>query len=137
VKGSSSFSAFGVGRTNVSFTVFPVAFPEQWQDPSAHPCPFPLSRVVDVSVPKLHISGTYNLKKTLTQLGIGKIFEENGDLTRISPHRSLRVGEVSLSTPSQPGPLSQQLNQQGLYLPGGSGWGPALLLASHVILGKP
>ncbi|XP_005390447.1 PREDICTED: serpin A12 [Chinchilla lanigera] len=51
-------------------------------------------RVVDVHVPRIHISGTYNLKKTLSQLGISKIFEEHGDLTRISPYRSLKVGEA-------------------------------------------
>ncbi|KAM5273672.1 serpin A12 [Ctenodactylus gundi] len=51
-------------------------------------------RVVDVHVPKFHISGTYNLKKTLSQMGISKVFEEHGDLTRISPHRSLKVGEA-------------------------------------------
>ncbi|KFO21356.1 Serpin A12 [Fukomys damarensis] len=53
-----------------------------------------VQRVVDVYVPRMHISGTYNLKKTLSQLGISKIFEEHGDLTRISPHRSLKVGEA-------------------------------------------
>ncbi|XP_007942738.1 serpin A12 [Orycteropus afer afer] len=51
-------------------------------------------RVVDVSVPRLSITSTYNLKEVLSQLGITKIFEEHGDLTRISPHRSLKVGEV-------------------------------------------
>ncbi|XP_012870459.1 PREDICTED: serpin A12 [Dipodomys ordii] len=51
-------------------------------------------RVVDVFVPKLHITGTYNLKKTLSQLGISKVFEEHGDLSRISPYRSLKVGEA-------------------------------------------
>uniref|UniRef100_A0A5F9CSG7 Serpin family A member 12 n=1 Tax=Oryctolagus cuniculus TaxID=9986 RepID=A0A5F9CSG7_RABIT len=51
-------------------------------------------RVVDVSVPKLHIQGTYDLKKTLSHLGITKIFEEHGDLTRIVPHRSLKVGQA-------------------------------------------
>lgn len=51
-------------------------------------------RVVDVWVPKLRISSTYNMKKVLSRLGISKIFEENGDLTRISSHRSLKVGEA-------------------------------------------
>ncbi|XP_048218229.1 serpin A12 [Perognathus longimembris pacificus] len=51
-------------------------------------------RVVDVFVPRLHLSGTYNLKKTLSELGISKVFEEHGDLTRISPYRSLKVGEA-------------------------------------------
>ncbi|KAL2789535.1 serpin A12 precursor [Daubentonia madagascariensis] len=53
-----------------------------------------LHRVVDVSVPKLHITGTHDLKKTLSYLGITKVFEEHGDLTRISPHRNLKVGEA-------------------------------------------
>lgn len=35
------------------------------------------------------------MKKVLSRLGISKIFEEHGDLTRISSHRSLKVGEVS------------------------------------------
>ncbi|XP_032764753.1 serpin A12 [Rattus rattus] len=51
-------------------------------------------RVVDVWVPRLHISATYNMKKVLSRLGISKIFEEHGDLTRISSHRSLKVGEA-------------------------------------------
>ncbi|XP_004699151.1 serpin A12 [Echinops telfairi] len=51
-------------------------------------------RVVDVFMPKFTITGTYNLKKLFSHLGITKIFEEHGDLTRISPHRSLKVGEA-------------------------------------------
>ncbi|XP_003787061.1 serpin A12 [Otolemur garnettii] len=51
-------------------------------------------RVVDVSVPRLHITGTYDLKKMLSLVGVNKIFEEHGDLTRISPHLSLKVGEA-------------------------------------------
>ncbi|XP_004434294.1 PREDICTED: serpin A12 [Ceratotherium simum simum] len=51
-------------------------------------------RVADVSLPRFSITGTYDLKKTLSHLGITKIFEENGDLTRISPGRSLKVGEA-------------------------------------------
>ncbi|XP_021482487.1 serpin A12 [Meriones unguiculatus] len=51
-------------------------------------------RVIKVWVPRLHISATYNLKKVLSRLGISKIFEEHGDLTRISSHRSLKVGEA-------------------------------------------
>ncbi|MBZ3880165.1 Serpin A12 [Sciurus carolinensis] len=51
-------------------------------------------RVVNVFLPRLHISGTYDLKTTLSQLGISKIFEEHGDLTRISPYRSLKVSEA-------------------------------------------
>ncbi|XP_016067974.1 PREDICTED: serpin A12 [Miniopterus natalensis] len=51
-------------------------------------------RVVDVSLPRFSITGTYDLKKTLSQLGITKIFEAHGDLTRIVPNRSLKVGEA-------------------------------------------
>ncbi|XP_032201049.1 serpin A12 [Mustela erminea] len=51
-------------------------------------------RVVDVSLPRFSITGNYDLKKTLSHLGITKIFEEHGDLTRIAPHRSLKVGEA-------------------------------------------
>ncbi|XP_045417385.1 serpin A12 [Lemur catta] len=56
--------------------------------------PLMLHRVVDVTVPKLHITGTHDLKRTLSHLGITRVFEEHGDLTRISPHRSLKVGEA-------------------------------------------
>ncbi|ELK01172.1 serpin A12 [Pteropus alecto] len=51
-------------------------------------------RVVDVSLPRFSITGTYNLKKTLSHLGIIKIFEEHGDLSRIVPHQSLKVGQA-------------------------------------------
>ncbi|KAM9202633.1 serpin A12 [Dugong dugon] len=50
--------------------------------------------VVDVFMPKFSTTGTYDLKKVFSQLGISKIFEEHGDLTRISPHRSLKVSQV-------------------------------------------
>lgn len=53
-------------------------------------------RVVDVYLPRFSITGTYDLKKILSYLGITKIFQEHGDLTRIVPNRSLKVGEVSL-----------------------------------------
>ncbi|XP_019498005.1 PREDICTED: serpin A12 [Hipposideros armiger] len=51
-------------------------------------------RVVDVYLPRFSITGTYNLKKTLSHLGITKIFEEHDDLTKIIPNRSLKVGEA-------------------------------------------
>ncbi|XP_045671728.1 serpin A12 [Ursus americanus] len=51
-------------------------------------------RVVDVSLPRFSITGNYDLKRTLSHLGVTKIFEEHGDLTRIAPHRSLKVGEA-------------------------------------------
>ncbi|XP_006879155.1 PREDICTED: serpin A12 [Elephantulus edwardii] len=50
--------------------------------------------VVDVYMPRFSITGTYNLKKVLSHMGITKIFEEHGELTGISPHRSLKVGEA-------------------------------------------
>ncbi|KAM9093432.1 LOW QUALITY PROTEIN: serpin A12 [Megaptera novaeangliae] len=53
-----------------------------------------IRRVTDVFVPRLFITGNHDLKKTLSYLGITKILEEHGDLTRISPHRSLKVGEA-------------------------------------------
>lgn len=55
-------------------------------------------------VPRLFITGNLHLKKTLSYLGITRIFEEHGDLTRISRHRSLKVGEVSLPGPTLPPP---------------------------------
>ncbi|XP_017402423.1 serpin A12 isoform X1 [Cebus imitator] len=51
-------------------------------------------RVVDVSVPRLYITGTFDLKKTLSYMGVTKIFEQHGDLTKISPRRSLKVSEA-------------------------------------------
>ncbi|XP_004455966.2 serpin A12 [Dasypus novemcinctus] len=51
-------------------------------------------RVVDVSLPKFFITGIYDLKKTMAQLGISKVFEEHGDLTKISLYRNLKVGEA-------------------------------------------
>ncbi|KAM7154901.1 serpin A12 isoform 1-T1 [Molossus nigricans] len=51
-------------------------------------------RVVDVFLPRFSMTGTYDLKKTLSYLGISKIFEEHGDLTRIAPNRSLKVGKA-------------------------------------------
>ncbi|XP_075387749.1 serpin A12 [Tenrec ecaudatus] len=51
-------------------------------------------RVVDVFMPKFTITGTYDLKKLFSRLGITKVFQEHGDLTRISPHRNLKVGEA-------------------------------------------
>ncbi|XP_036986103.2 serpin A12 [Artibeus jamaicensis] len=51
-------------------------------------------RVVDVSVPRFSILGTYNLKKILSYVGVTKIFEERGELTRIVPNQNLKVGEA-------------------------------------------
>ncbi|KAL4692987.1 hypothetical protein H8959_016797 [Pygathrix nigripes] len=51
-------------------------------------------RVVDVSVPRLHMTGTFDLKKILSYMGISRIFEEHGELTKIAPYRNLKVGEA-------------------------------------------
>ncbi|XP_066883697.1 serpin A12-like [Kogia breviceps] len=51
-------------------------------------------RVTDVFVARVFITGNRDLKKALPYLGITKIFEEHGDVTRISHHRSLKVGEA-------------------------------------------
>ncbi|XP_060037000.1 serpin A12 isoform X3 [Erinaceus europaeus] len=53
-----------------------------------------VKRVVDVFVPKFTITGSYDLKRTLSYMGVSKIFEEQGELTGISPHRSLKVGKA-------------------------------------------
>ncbi|KAF6132815.1 serpin family A member 12 [Phyllostomus discolor] len=53
-----------------------------------------MRRVVDVSVPRFSIMGTYDLKKILSYVGITKIFEENSELTKIVPNHSLKVGEA-------------------------------------------
>lgn len=81
---------------SASFAVNPRACPGKGENLSAHLCHFSLPRVVDVSLPRFSITGTYNLKKMLSHLGINKIFEEHSDLTRIVPHQSLKVGQVSL-----------------------------------------
>lgn len=47
-------------------------------------------------MPRFSILGTYDLKKILSYVGITKIFEEHGELTRIVPNQSLKVSEVSL-----------------------------------------
>lgn len=82
----------------------PTVHPGAWSrySPAAHLCPLSLPRVVDISLPRFSITGTYDLKKTLSQLGITRIFEDNGDLTRIVPNRTLKVGEVS-PPPHRPG----------------------------------
>ncbi|XP_037357908.1 serpin A12 [Talpa occidentalis] len=51
-------------------------------------------RVADVSMPKFSITGTYDLKKMLSYLGVSKVFEAHGDLTRISPDHNLKVSEA-------------------------------------------
>lgn len=45
-------------------------------------------------VPRLSITGSYDLKKMLSYVGVTKIFEEHGDLTRISPYENLKVSEA-------------------------------------------
>lgn len=62
-------------------------------------------------LPRFSITGTYDLKKTLSHLGITRVFQEYGDLARIVPNRSLKVGEVSLpawAPPGRPHPSAQQ-----------------------------
>ncbi|KAG8514315.1 Serpin A12, partial [Galemys pyrenaicus] len=51
-------------------------------------------RVADVSMPRFSIAGTYDLKKMLSYLGVSRVFEEHGDLTRISPNHNLKVSEA-------------------------------------------
>lgn len=86
----------GLGR-QISYSLSVLGpCPGEGQSLVAHLCHSPLPRVVDVSLPRFSITGTYNLKRILSHLGITKIFEEHGDLTKIVPNRSLKVGEVSL-----------------------------------------
>ncbi|XP_072486433.1 serpin A12 [Notamacropus eugenii] len=49
---------------------------------------------VDVSLPKFSISGTYDMKKCLSGLGVTRIFDGSADLTRISPQKTLKVSQA-------------------------------------------
>ncbi|XP_051834402.1 serpin A12-like [Antechinus flavipes] len=48
----------------------------------------------DVCLPKFSISGTYNVKKYLSGLGVTRIFDGSADLTRISPQKTLKVSQA-------------------------------------------
>ncbi|XP_074069100.1 serpin A12 [Macrotis lagotis] len=49
---------------------------------------------VDICLPKFSISGTYNIKKCLSGLGVTRIFDGSADLTRISPQKTLKVNQA-------------------------------------------
>ncbi|XP_001375826.2 serpin A12-like [Monodelphis domestica] len=49
---------------------------------------------VDVCLPKFSISGTYNMKKCLSDLGVTRIFDGSADLTRITPQKTLKVSQA-------------------------------------------
>ncbi|XP_036604550.1 serpin A12 [Trichosurus vulpecula] len=49
---------------------------------------------VDVSLPKFSISGTYDMRKCLSGLGVTRIFQGSADLTRISPQKNLKVSQA-------------------------------------------
>lgn len=48
-------------------------------------------------MPKLSISGTYNLETVLSKLGITKVFSNAADLSGISEEEPLKLSKVSLS----------------------------------------
>ncbi|XP_074141246.1 serpin A12 [Sminthopsis crassicaudata] len=48
----------------------------------------------DVCLPKFSISGTYNMKKYFSGLGVTRIFDGSADLTRISPQKTLKVSQA-------------------------------------------
>lgn len=76
-----------------------------------------------MSLPRFSITGTYDLKKTLSYLGVSRIFQEHGDLTRIVPNRSLKVGEVSCLPSRSPQP-SGRISQPTPPPHGQAGLGP-------------
>ncbi|XP_020860831.1 serpin A12 [Phascolarctos cinereus] len=49
---------------------------------------------VDVSMPKFTISGTYDMKKCLSGLGVTRIFDGSAELTKISPQKTLKVSQA-------------------------------------------
>lgn len=56
-----------------------------------------LDRSADLSLPRLSISGTYDLKKVLGKMGITKVFNNAADLSGISEETPLKLSQVSLS----------------------------------------
>lgn len=56
-----------------------------------------LDRSADLYLPKLSISGTYDLKTILGQMGITKVFSNGAELSGISEEVPLVLSKVSLT----------------------------------------
>lgn len=56
-----------------------------------------LDSSAQLSMPKLSISGTYDLKATLGGMGITKVFSDGAELSGISEGPPLKLSKVSLS----------------------------------------
>lgn len=48
-------------------------------------------------MPKLSISGTYDMKTILSKMGITKVFGNDADLSGITTDKPLKVSQVSVS----------------------------------------
>lgn len=57
---------------------------------------FWINRRVELHIPKLSISGTYNLKKILMNLGVTDVFSSRADLSGITGNPDVKVSKVSL-----------------------------------------
>lgn len=68
--------------------------------------------MIILHLPKLSISGTYNLKTVLGKLGVTKVFSNGADLSGITMDQPLKVSKVSVS------PTSVGQNARGAAAPG-------------------
>lgn len=53
---------------------------------------------MEVHIPKVSISGTYDLKKMAMNLGVTDVFSDQADLSGITGKSDLKVSRVSWST---------------------------------------
>lgn len=53
------------------------------------------NRRADLHLPKISISGSYDVKSLFKEMGITDVFSSNADLSGISGSRDLRVSQVS------------------------------------------
>lgn len=53
------------------------------------------NRRLDLRLPKISISGSYDVKNLFKEMGITEVFSSNADLSGISGSRDLQVSQVS------------------------------------------
>lgn len=56
------------------------------------------NRRLDLRLPKISISGSYDVKNLFQEMGITEVFSSNADLSGISGNRNLWVSQVSEQT---------------------------------------
>ena len=56
------------------------------------------NRRLNLQLPKISISGSYDVKNLLKEMGITEVFSSNADLSGISGSRDLQVSQVSEQT---------------------------------------